>query len=87
MQIVIVQLDIAWEDPAANYAKVRQLLRDGLDLPQEFTRPEVADVLRKAFAAADETAANVNASTDRIVRPPQTETDRIVPETQELVDA
>jgi omega-amidase len=27
VQVVVVQLDIAWEDRAANYAKVRQLLR------------------------------------------------------------
>src|SRR4051812_24687388 len=26
MQIVIVQIDIAWEDPPANYAKIRRLL-------------------------------------------------------------
>jgi len=30
--------------------KVRQLLSEGEDLPGEFTRPEVADVLRKAYA-------------------------------------
>jgi sulfate adenylyltransferase len=60
--------------------QVRQLLRDGRALPEEFTRPEVAAVLREAFAAAEETAASLNASTDTIVRPPQTET-------QELVDA
>jgi omega-amidase len=27
VQVVLVQLDIAWEDPAKNYAKVRELLR------------------------------------------------------------
>lgn len=71
--------------------QVRQLLRDGLALPEEFTRPEVADVLRESFAAADDSAARLNSSTDRIVRPPQTGTDRIIrppqTETQELVDA
>lgn len=29
--------------------QVRQLLREGLALPEEFTRPEVAEVLREAF--------------------------------------
>ncbi len=30
--------------------QVRQLLRDGAALPEEFTRPEVAEVLRESFA-------------------------------------
>jgi sulfate adenylyltransferase len=29
--------------------KVRELLRSGQDLPFEFTRPEVAEVLREAY--------------------------------------
>jgi len=29
--------------------KVRELLADGKDLPREFTRPEVAEILRKAY--------------------------------------
>src|SRR5262245_24905310 len=43
MQVIGVQLDIAWEDPAANFAKVQQLLSDGVApgslvvLPEMFT--------------------------------------------------
>ncbi|MDW8046476.1 MAG: sulfate adenylyltransferase, partial [Chloroflexota bacterium] len=29
--------------------KVRELLRAGLPLPPEFTRPEVAEILREGF--------------------------------------
>ena len=32
--------------------RVRELLRDGEPLPEEFTRPEVAEILRSAYAAA-----------------------------------
>ena len=31
------------------HTKVRELLRSGKDLPFEFTRPEVAEVLREAY--------------------------------------
>jgi len=40
--------------------KVREILRAGGDLPPEFTRPEVAEILREAYRAA-ETSTPVNA--------------------------
>lgn len=33
--------------------KVRELQRNGANLPEEFTRPEVAEVLRAAYQVAD----------------------------------
>lgn len=37
--------------------RVRELLREGADLPQEFTRPEVAEVLAAAIAEEEEAAS------------------------------
>jgi sulfate adenylyltransferase len=37
--------------------RVRELLAAGADLPHEFTRPEVAEILRAAYAPAREVAS------------------------------